>query len=613
MKFPLFPTFRLSILHHLVGLVLIAIIPLMVFASGLMFYLAQQRSKTLENNILSTTKVFVTAVDENLISVVTSLKILSESEGFEADTVQYLHKRLRQFVKNEKEWDHISFVDTRGIQIFNTSVPYGRKLPRLYHEDFFRLMMKTGDPVVSGYRQQDKAIIVSVPVKREGIILYALVGSIKLSSFAKLLKSQSLPLNWTAAILDGRMNYIAHSRSSELFTGKKASQVFIDQANAKAADAYSFSYKSEDGAETFGAIASSKVTNWKIILRIPDDGHLFTSWKTIFYIMIGGSLLVCLSLIIAFLVARKITKPLMALTQSAKDLGKGNPISEIRTSLSEVIDVNEALIAAQLKRKVNEEKIQELYSQAQEAVKIRDTFMSVASHELKTPITTIKLQFQLLSRLMKRKGTITTEELEKPIHRVDNVVNRLNDLIDDLLDVSRISAGKLTYHPEPVVLGSFTHDVIQSLEEEAMKKGSAIFFRQEGVVAGLWDKHRLEQVLVNLITNAIKYGNAHPIFVTVKSENGNAVIEVKDHGMGISEVNLPKIFDRFERVGNHNGITGLGLGLWIVKKILEGFKGSITVESKTGEGSTFRIYLPMLVQNNGFISHHENSVVESVR
>jgi len=154
--------------------------------------------------------------------------------------------------------------------------------------------------------------------------------------------------------------------------------------------------------------------------------------------------------------------------------------------------------------------------------------------------------------------------------------------------------------------------VIQSLEEEAMKNGSAIFFRQEGVVTGEWDKHRLEQVLVNLITNAIKYGNSNPIFVTVKNDQDKAMIEVKDHGMGISETNLPKIFDRFERVGNHNGITGLGLGLWIVKKILEGFNGSITVDSQTGVGSTFRVYLPVSIQNNSFISHDKNSVIESV-
>lgn len=613
MKFRLFPTIKLSILHHLVGLVLIAIIPVMLFASGLMFYLAQQRSQILENNILSTSKVFVTAVDENLVSVVTSLRILSESEGFEADTVQFLHKRLSRFVKNEQDWDHISFVDTSGVQIFHTSFPFGRKLPRLFHEDYFRLMMKTGAPVISGFRPDEKAIVVSVPVKRDGVILYALVGSIKLSSFTKLLKTQSLPKNWTAAILDGQMNYIAHSRSSEIFTGKKASQVFIDKANAKSEGAYGFSYKNEDGAETFGAIANSKISNWKIILRIPDDGHLFTSWKTIFYIMIGGSLLVCLSLIVALLIAKKITKPLRDLTQSAKDLGRGSSISEIHTSLSEVLEVNEALIAAQKKRKLNEEKIQELYIQAQDAVRIRDTFMSVASHELKTPITTIKLQFQLLGRLMKRNETISRTELEKPITRVDSVVNRLNDLIDDLLDVSRISAGKLTYNPENIFLGPFTHEVIQNLEEEAVKNGSAIFFRQEGTVSGEWDKHRLEQVLINLISNAIKYGKSNPIFVSVKSENGRAVIEVKDHGMGISEENLPKIFDRFERVGNHNGITGLGLGLWIVKKILEGFNGTISVRSKTGEGSTFTVSLPLSVQNNSLITHDKNSVIQSVR
>ena len=591
---------KFSIHHHLIGLVFVAIIPVMLFASGLVFHLAEQRSQTLESNILSTTKALVSAMDENIVSVATSLKILAESEGFEADTVQFLHKRLRDFVKKQKDWDHISFVDTNGVQIFNTQNRFGSKLPRLSSDPSFRKMLRTGKMVISGFRPTEQVITVSVPVKKDKVILYALIGSLKLESFSKLLKSQTLPKNWTAAILDGEMNYIAHSRNPVLFTGKKASQLFIDKSKGRGA--YGFSYVNEAGSETFGAIANSKLTTWKIMLRIPDDGHLFTSWKTIMYIVGGGTLLLILSVLVALFLAKKISQPLMDLRESARALGQGKEIADIKTTLSEVTEVNEALKTASIERAHNEEKIKVLYDKAQEAVKIRDTFMSVASHELKTPITTIKLQFQLLNRLMQKNESVSREELSKPIVRVDNVVNRLNDLIDDLLDVSRISAGRLTYHPEHVLLGPFVSDVIQGLEEEAVKNGSMIYFRQESEVHGEWDKHRLEQVIVNLITNAIKYGKSNPIFVTIRQTHQHAVIEVKDHGMGISEDNLSKIFERFERVGNHNGITGLGLGLWIVKKILEGFNGEITVDSKLGEGSTFRISLPLTMTLSEVVS-----------
>lgn len=598
---------KYSIHKHLVGLVFVAVIPVMLFASGLVIHLANQRSQTLESNILSTTKALVSAVDENLIAVATSLRILSESEGFEADTVQFVHKRLRNFVRREKDWSHISFVDTRGVQIFNTAERFGKKLPKLSSDPSFKEMLRTGKTVVSGYRPEANVITISVPVIRNNVTLYALVGSLKLDSFSKLLKSQALPHNWTAAIMDENMNYIAHSRNPVTFTGKRASKIFIEKSRGKGA--YGFSYVNSEGEETFGAIVNSKITNWKIILRIPDDGHLFTSWKTIIYIVLGGTVLLCLSVLCALLVARRISRPLLLLRQSARDLGEGKSIQRIKTSLSEVSEVNEALITASELRLANEEKMKILYDKAQEAVKIRDTFMSVASHELKTPITTIKLQFQLLGRILRKSETISLEELKKPISRVDNVVNRLNDLIDDLLDVSRISAGKLTYHTEPIAIGSFMKDIIHGLEEESLKKGSAIFYSQESELVSVWDPHRLEQVVTNLITNAIKYGESNPIFVRISEENGKAMIEVKDHGMGISEENLPKIFDQFERVGNYNGISGLGLGLWIVKKILEGLDASITVESKPGKGSTFRVYLPLKsVELHRTVSEYADSV-----
>lgn len=586
---------KFSIHHHLIGLVLIAVIPVVIFSSGLIVYLAEQRSQALENHILSTTKVLITAVDENITSVATSLKILAESEGFEADTVQYLHKRLRKFVHVQQQWDHISFVDTRGVQIFNTSESFGKKLPRLQNEIYFKQMMKSGDIAISGFQRKSGLITVAVPVKKNGIIIYALIGTLKLSSFNKLLKSQTLPRNWTAAILDENMIYLAHSRN-ESFTGKKASELFRQQMRKKGD--YGFSYINGEGAETFAATAVSKITGWKIILRIPDDGHLFTSWKSIIYIVTGGSLLLCLSIFVAILLSRRISKPLLSLSQSAQALGQGRPIKRIKTSLQEVTEVNEALIKASVERSMNEEKIKQLYDRANEAVKIRDTFMSIASHELKTPITTLKLQFQMLYRLINKQDLIPAKDLIRPMSRVDNVVSRLIDLIDDLLDVTRISAGKLNYNPEPVELVPFVNEIIDDLIEEAHKKGSVINFHPMEKIHGLWDKHRLEQVIINLITNAIKYGDSGPIDVLIKKEADQAVVEVRDYGLGISQENLNKIFERFERVGNIHASSGLGLGLWIVKKILEGFGGSISVESKLNEGSIFRVCLPINVQSS---------------
>ncbi|MES2526480.1 MAG: sensor histidine kinase [Bdellovibrionota bacterium] len=563
---------KIRLFHRLLGLVLLTVIPMVIFAAGLVVYLADQRATALEKNVMGTTRALATAVDQNISSVVSSLRILSTSEGFEADSIQFLHKRLRLFVKNQPDWDAISFVDTKGVQIFKTSVPFGRALPRLRKESYFREMMKTGEPVITGFRKGDNVITIAVPVKKNNHIIYALIGSLKLSSFDRFLKSQNLPENWTAAILDHEQNYLGHSRNPVYFTGRKASANLTETTKGKTDSI--FTYTNGVGTESFGAMANSRITNWKIFLRIPDDGHLFTSWKTIFYIILGGSLLLTSSIFFALILARNISRPLLSLMKSAKALGKGEKIPDIRTSLPEVIIVNEALKLAAATRDENEKKIQE-------AVQIRDTFLSVASHELKSPLTTLKLQFQMLER-------VKSKELERPMQRMQYQVSRLTGLIDDLLDVTRISAGKLNFEPETFDLVTLTQETIQSMEG-----GNLIEVKAPEILIGYWDRQRTEQVIVNLASNAIKYGNGKPVVLSLDKVNGLALIEVTDQGKGISPEDLGKIFERYERVGTHTGISGLGLGLWIVKKILEGMGGDISVKSIEGQGTTFKVVLPL--------------------
>ncbi len=568
---------KIRLFHRLLGLVLLTVIPMVIFAAGLVVYLADQRATALEKNVMGTTRALATAVDQNISSVVSSLRILSTSEGFEADSIQFLHKRLRLFVKNQPDWDAISFVDTKGVQIFKTSVPFGRSLPRLRHESYFREMMKTGEPVITGFRKGDNVITIAVPVKKNNLIIYALIGSLKLSSFDRFLKSQNLPENWTAAILDHDQNYLGHSRNPVYFTGRKASANLTETTKGKTDSI--FTYTNGVGSESFGAMANSRITNWKIFLKIPDDGHLFTSWKTIFYIILGGSFLLGLSIVFALILARNISRPLLSLTRSAKALGKGEKIPDIHTTLPEVIIVNEALKLAAATRDENEKKIQE-------AVQIRDTFLSVASHELKSPLTTLKLQFQMLER-------VKNKDLERPMQRMQYQVSRLTGLIDDLLDVTRISAGKLNFEPEIFDLVALTTETIQAIEG-----GSLIEVRAPETLNGYWDRQRTEQIIVNLASNAIKYGDGKPVTLTLSKADGLALIEVTDHGKGISPKDLGKIFERYERVGTHTGISGLGLGLWIVKKILEGMGGDIAVKSIEGQGTTFKVVLPLPAVEN---------------
>lgn len=230
----------------------------------------------------------------------------------------------------------------------------------------------------------------------------------------------------------------------------------------------------------------------------------------------------------------------------------------------------------------------------EQAVRVREEFMSIAGHELKTPLTTLKLQIQVRKRNLEKgnDSSFTTEKLAKMFDSDDKQVGRLTRLIDDMLDISRISSGKLSMNLEDFDLCSLIHDVIERHLELFKAAGNQIEIDSCESINGRWDKFRIEQVITNLLINAIRYGEGKPIKISIKTEQGRAVVVIEDKGIGIEKEDLKRIFQRFERA-TETEVSGLGLGLYIVSQIIEAHKGFINVESHPGKGSVFTIDLPL--------------------
>jgi signal transduction histidine kinase len=233
-----------------------------------------------------------------------------------------------------------------------------------------------------------------------------------------------------------------------------------------------------------------------------------------------------------------------------------------------------------------------LYLEAQKAVAARDAFLSIASHELKTPLTSLTIQTQLRRRQLGRGQTFTTEALMKMAEGDARQLDRLTRLIDDMLDISRIASGKLTINPEPVNLSQLVREVAERGSDQAARAGSSITVSGDTDVSGSWDRFRIEQVVTNLFTNAVKYGAGKPVQAVVRSVDGMASLEVIDQGIGIAPADQERIFRQFERAVGPSEVSGLGLGLYIVNQILELHGGSIRVESQAGQGSKFVVLLP---------------------
>jgi signal transduction histidine kinase len=204
----------------------------------------------------------------------------------------------------------------------------------------------------------------------------------------------------------------------------------------------------------------------------------------------------------------------------------------------------------------------------------------------------LKLELANLTRIARRDGTDGAPRLIAKVEKIDSQAARLHRLIDELLDVSRIAAGRLELHVEVVDLAQVVSEVGARFTDEAARAGSILNVHAPVAVVGRWDRSRLDQVITNLLSNAIKYGDCKPIDIGVTGEDDRAIVTIRDRGLGIATDDHERIFGRFERAASSRHYGGIGLGLWIVKQIIDALGGTVTVESKPGTGSTFTVALP---------------------
>ncbi|MCY1017713.1 sensor histidine kinase [Pyxidicoccus sp. MSG2] len=231
-----------------------------------------------------------------------------------------------------------------------------------------------------------------------------------------------------------------------------------------------------------------------------------------------------------------------------------------------------------------------LEQELKKAVRVRDDFLSIASHELRTPLTALQIQVQSLT-----KGPLLAAldgRVKARVEGAERSVGRMIQLVDDLLDVSRVNAGRLELHLEEVNLSELVQEVVTRMQPEVGRSGSQLSMSLPERVTGRWDRSRVDQVFCNLLSNALKYGEGKPVEATVEMDEARAWLRVHDHGIGIAPEEQGRIFERFERSVSDRHFGGFGLGLWIVRRVLDAMGGSIRVQSALGKGATFVVELP---------------------
>jgi len=236
------------------------------------------------------------------------------------------------------------------------------------------------------------------------------------------------------------------------------------------------------------------------------------------------------------------------------------------------------------RRKREEERIE--LAKAQESIRLRDEFLSIVSHELKTPLTGLQLQ---LDRLLADGDAKALPKLQVAA----NSSLRLASLIESLLEVSRIATGRFELRPMPGELRTIVRDTIETFRIPATRAGSPITLHADAPLDGAWDHVRIAQIVVNLLQNALKYGAGHPIDVSLARSGHVVELAVRDHGPGIDPVHLPRIFDRFARAASIRHYGGLGIGLFVVREIALAHGGDVEATNCAGGGAKIVVRLPL--------------------
>jgi signal transduction histidine kinase len=259
----------------------------------------------------------------------------------------------------------------------------------------------------------------------------------------------------------------------------------------------------------------------------------------------------------------------------------------------------EALEQSRREQEALLQQLQNTQLELEQAVRMRDDFMSIVAHEVRTPLNGLILETQLRKMHLARDNAaaFSLDKMHAMVDRDERQIKSLIRLIEDMLDVSRIRTGKLSIRPNRFDLVKLVSTLLGNFAQQIEAAETEVSFSAPEPVEGQWDEFRIEQVVTNLLTNALRYGGRSPVQVRVYREGNEARVEVQDHGIGISEENQKRIFQQFERVSAKTVVAGLGLGLFISEQIVAAHGGSIVVESEINEGALFRVCLP--IEENG--------------
>jgi signal transduction histidine kinase len=480
----------------------------------------------------------------------------------------------------------------------------GVPLPSVNEPASLTKLIATQQPVVGdlrrGQTENNFAFPIRVPVIQDGVLRYALTAVITPQAMATVVEDQQpVEGEWTRTILDGQGVVVTRTLNPQRFVGQRGTPSFLQRIEAASEGVYQD--LTLEGVEVYVAFSRISNTPWTAAVTIPTQDIQGPTRQAMGLVIGSGMALLLISGIGAYWLSRPISRGITAAALAAEALANNEHPQISSRSIKEVALLGQALeVAANLLAERDRERVEHLEraemakEEAERANRLKDEFLAVLSHELRTPLNPILGWASLL-----RNGTLSAEKTAFALETIERNAKLQTQLIDDLLDVTRIMQGKIRLTMAPVDLVAIVIAALETVRLTAEAKAidmQTVFEPGMGPVLG--DSTRLQQVVWNLLSNAVKFTDSgRQVVVTVARVDSAAQIQVKDTGKGIHPNFLDYVFEYFRQ---EDGTTtrkfgGLGLGLAIVRNLVELHGGTVTAASPgEGQGATFTVRLPLM-------------------